>query len=133
MNRTIRFCISLGLAVVLLLSVRIEAPCRGQDKAKDVPQGVILSAKKLEPTKKSDVIAECLVSIKHKDFPDGEVLVSFTKGTKLEKIIDGKRQPAKFEDLKKGSKVEFSGYDEILESLPPIIYPESVVILEAKK
>jgi hypothetical protein len=103
-------------------------------KRKEVPQGVIESVTKPDPTGKDPTIL-CLVgSINRKDYPFSEgVYVGVTEKTELMKVVDGKRQPAKLEDLKEGAKIEFSGYEEVLESAPPQIYPKVVVILNAKK
>jgi hypothetical protein len=89
---------------------------------------------KTDPTGKDPAIL-CLVgSINRKDYPFSEgVYVGITEKTELMKVVGDKRQPAKLEDLKEGAKIEFSGYDEVLESAPLIIYPKTVVILNAKK
>jgi uncharacterized protein (TIGR03067 family) len=104
-------------------------------KRQEVPQGVIERVEKADPTGKDPSIL-CLVgSINRKDYPFGEgtVFVVVTEKTKVVKVVDGKRQPAKLEDLKEGAKIEFSGYEGVDESAPPQIHPKVVVILNTKK
>lgn len=133
MSPALRFCISLTVGVLLVPGSRLETAARAGEVEKGAaPRGVVVSAMKLEPRKKTDAVAECkLNGIKHKDFPKGEVLLFFSKKTKLEKVVSGKRQPAKIEELTKGAQVEFSEFAEVIETGIPIVYPESVVILDA--
>jgi hypothetical protein len=70
---------------------------------------------------------------KEKDTTYASAVVTINVMTKIEKLIGGKTQAAKFEDIKKGSRVqaEFSG--GVGQSDPVKGLAKSVLILEAAK
>ncbi len=129
MCRNRRFFVSTGLIILLVLTLRLTG--FGLDKG-DTPnglRGVIVEVKKLDANN-----YECFVEkIKNEDYPTGKAYLRLIKQGKLEKIVVGEREPARFSELTKGTVIEFSGIEGVEESLPPIVYLKSIVIQEKQK
>jgi hypothetical protein len=123
----------------LLLAVLSPGALAAQEKRTQSPiKAVVLHRSDLVDTK--GVIASFLVEQTEKqrlsslmDPRKGKVQIDLTRETRLEKLVGRKRQPARVEDLKKGCRIDFSGYGQVLLSDPPILSPRSVVIIAAPK
>lgn len=134
MHHHSRFCVSAGLVVLLALALQLSVLGLDQDNTQNDLRGVIVEVKKLDAKNNTDARYECLVEkVKNKDYPTGKVYLRLIKGSKLEKIVAGQREPAQFSELTKGTVIEFSGIQGVDESLPPIAYVKSIVIQEAQK
>jgi hypothetical protein len=67
---------------------------------------------------------------KEADTKHDKASVTVTKGTKVEKVVNGERKPARFEDIKKGAKVQADLTEPHTLSYPVMAGAKSVLILE---
>jgi hypothetical protein len=92
-------------------------------------EAVVVSTKEFDSKNKT---GEILVKVVKGNSLLGEkrARVGITAITKLEKLVDGKRVPVRFEDLKEGCTIQFSGFRGVGESYPVFVGPTSIIIRE---
>jgi len=59
--------------------------------------------------------------------------VILSETLKIEKMQDGRRQPADYSDLKEGVVIQFSGFQHVAQSYPVQVTPTHILILEIPK
>jgi hypothetical protein len=125
-----RWFATLGLVTLLLAACRAGA----DDKpAKVSIRGQVSNVRPADP-KAAGVLGVLLVEgAKEKDTEHDKASVRVTKDTKIEKKTDKGLKPAKFEDIKKGSKVEVTFTGPVAESYPVQARAGRIVILGAAK
>jgi len=120
-----RCVFSLLALLPLALAVRAGGPggekvdIRGQVTAVTPLKGKLLGSVRIE-------------GVKEKDTGYDKAVVKVTAATRVFKAAGGKRVPAKFEDVKVGSRVQARFTGRILESYPVQTTADWLVILEAK-
>jgi hypothetical protein len=64
---------------------------------------------------------------------NGDIVFHIMKTTKITKIVDGKAQPANYEDVKKGDLVRATYDGRLMQSEPPQAWTIELVILKPAK
>ena len=92
-------------------------------------EAVIIDTKMFD---RADRFGECLVNVTKGNglLGGGKARVVIRNTAKIEKIQDGKRQPASLNDLKVGARIRFSGFRGVAESYPVQVSPAHILILE---
>ncbi len=63
----------------------------------------------------------------------GDIVFHIMKDTKITRIVDGKAQPAKYEDVRKGDPVRATYDGRLLKSDPPQAWTTELAILKPAK
>jgi beta-N-acetylhexosaminidase len=126
-----RFVAGLCAAVLVVAGVgRVAAEDPGKDKV-DVRGTVSRVAASDDEAKKAGRLGSILVEgVKDATTAYDKASVKVTDKTKIEKLVGKERKAAKFEDLKKGSKVQALFTGPVAESYPVQATAKEILILE---
>ena len=127
-------------STILLLCIALVACCgalaaaqNAADKA-DIRGRVTNQTAAGEEARKKGVLGTVLIEgAKEKDTGFDKASVRVTDKTKIEKLDGKERKPAKFEDLKKGARVQAVFTGPVAESYPVQATAGAVLILEEAK
>jgi hypothetical protein len=81
----------------------------------------------------NDKLGECLVKVVQGNglLDAGKARVLITAATRVEKLEKGLRLAARFEDLKPGDRIRFSGFRHVMESYPVQVQPTDILIVHS--
>jgi len=109
-------------------------PAAAQDTKADIRGMVTNMSAANEEAKKKGILGSVLVEgAKEKDTSYDKASICVTDKTKIEKLVGKERKPAKFEDLKKGAKVQALFTGPVAESYPVQAAAKEILILEEAK
>lgn len=121
----------LGLTLALVIGL---VPAAAQDNKADVRGMVTNVSAANEEAKKKGILGSILVEgAKEKDTSYDKASIRVTDKTKIEKLVGKERKPAKFDDLKKGAKVQALFTGPVAESYPVQAAAKEILILEEAK
>jgi beta-N-acetylhexosaminidase len=121
----------LGLTLAVALGL---IPAAAQDSKADIRGMVTNVSAANEEAKKKGTLGSILVEgAKEKDTTFDKASIRVTDKTKIEKLVGKERKPAKFDDLKKGAKVQALFTGPVAESYPVQAMAKEILILEEAK
>ena len=120
-------------AAVLFAAIVSLVVVHAGDDGKADCRGTIMKVTDLK--KKAGVLGTILVDGRpnEKNVEYNVAVVKITDKTKIEKLVGKERKPAKFEDLKKGAKVQARFTGPVAESYPVQAAAKEVLILDEGK
>ena len=126
----------LTAAALGLLALALPLTSAGQGDADKVDiRGLITQASPAkEDAQKKGLLGSIRVEgAKEKDIGYDKASVRVTDKTKIEKLVGKERKPARFDDLKKGCKVQALFTGPVAESYPVQATAKEILILEEAK